>query len=111
MVRKQLQHVIKKTNTSRDFVLPTPIHIKADLDVGLFCLAMNFGFPHFATFSCKPICSKTSGSVAISRVLCSADPSVMRTQSLHPGSFERSRTRIPRSRIVLMNALFAAPRY
>src|ERR1051325_3930577 len=111
MVREQFQHVIKKTDACGYLVLTAPINIESDLNVGFFCLAMNFGFPHFATFSCNPICSKTSGSVAIRRALCSADPTVMRTQSLQPGSFDRSRHKLPRSRIALMNGLFAVPKY
>src|SRR3954470_18920063 len=111
MVGKQLQHVIKKANAGGNFVLPASVNIEPNFDVGLFRLAMNLGFPHFATFSCKPICSKTVGNVAINRALCSAAPTVMRTQSLQPGSFERSRTKMPRSRMALTNGLFTAPKY
>src|SRR5271165_3213884 len=109
-MREQFQHVIEKTNASGNFVASAPIDVEPQTNLGFFRVPLNQSLSHRVTLAVIPAFSSASGSVRTSRSFCSADPSVMRTHPAHPGSPERSRTRIPCSRIAVMNAELDGPR-
>src|SRR6185312_10992456 len=111
MMGKQLQHVVKKTNAGRNFVFAVPIHGQCEADLRLFGVSLQGGFSHFTAFSRMPSCSNTTCRPTNSCSFCAAVPTVMRTQSLQPGSAERSRTKMLRSRIRRMKSAFLSPRY
>src|SRR5579884_44916 len=105
MASEQLQHVIEEANAGGDFVLATPIDVQHQCDFGFVRIAVQLGGPHGApacacvgdfSGATQSMAFNTFGSVCKSRSVCSAAPTVMRTQPSHPGSLLRSRTRMPR---------------
>src|SRR5579863_2985569 len=98
MPREKLQHVVEKTNSSRDLVLSPTLNGQHNPNLGFGGLAMQLGFSHVLTSPRNPSFSTASRSASIRICVCLLDPTVRRTQPLHPGSVLRSRMTMPRSR-------------
>src|SRR2546426_11184137 len=84
MMREKFEHVIKESDSGRNFITSSALDSEPKFNAGLFGCPVKRGFPHRATFSRNPKSAKTSRSEAISRALCSRVPRVMRTQSWQP---------------------------
>ena len=95
---KELQHVVEKTDSSGDLVLPATFNRERNPNLGFRGLAMQLGFPHTLTSGRLLMVSITPRSASIRVRISSPDPTVRRTQPSHPGSEFLSRTRIPRVR-------------
>src|ERR1700690_372779 len=111
MMCEKLQHVIKETDSSRNLVPALSFNDQHRADVGFPGGALDRGFSHFAVASFAPISESVSRSACSKRAVCSVVPSEMRTQPSQPWSRERSRTRMPRWRIVWMNGVFNGPSF
>jgi len=78
---EQLEHVIEKPDAGVDVVTSFAIERQLERDLSL------------GRHTCDAALSHTSHSSAVTNLrVCSTTPAVMRKQSTHPGSLERSRT-------------------
>src|SRR3984885_8910081 len=98
MARKEFKHMVKKTDSSGNFILPTTLNRERNPNLGFRGLAVQLSFPHALTSLDSLSFPTTSRSAPIRIRVGSYDPRVSRTQPSHPGSALRSRTRIPRVR-------------
>src|ERR1700680_1320453 len=96
--RKELQHVVEKTDSRGDLVLPATFNRERNPNLGFRGLAMQLGLPHTLTSRRLLMVSIMPRSASIRVRTSSPDPTVRRTQPSHPGSKFLSRTRIPRVR-------------
>src|SRR5437773_4483960 len=84
MPRSELEHVVQKPDARTNVVPALALNADSDTNVRFACPPFNYGTAH------RPSSASTTSSV------WRTNPAVTRMQPSHPGSFDRSRTRMPR---------------
>jgi len=104
MARHQFQHVVEEADATGNVRAAMAFQGECDVDLGFVGLAVNAGASHAVTSLPSSSSRTTSPSAAMSWVVCTSLPMVMRTQPAQPGSLERSRTRTARCRMADTNS-------
>src|SRR3974390_31563 len=105
----QLHHVVEEAYAGADLRAAVPLDRQRHTNVRFVGLAVELRPPHACTSVLGFNSASTSHNAASNLSICSTPPIVMRTQPSHPGSAERSRTKIPRCRIAEPNSGWRSP--